>query len=70
MRCLGAAQRFEREAGRLGSVDFEYGTAADLRRRLVLAQTLVDDLAQPVVVRPGQVFDFGHEFGLHPMHAA
>src|SRR5690242_17079161 len=33
--------------------------AADIRRRLVLPQTFIDDLAQQVVLRPGQVFDFG-----------
>jgi hypothetical protein len=44
--------------------------AADIRRRLVLPQTFIDDLAQQVVLRPGQVFDFGNEFGPHPMHPA
>jgi hypothetical protein len=44
--------------------------AADLGRRLVLAQPSVDDLAQQVVIGPGQVFDFGDQFGSHPMHAA
>ena len=44
--------------------------AADLGRRFVFAQTFIDDLAQQIVVGPGQVFDFGDEFRAHPMHAA
>ena len=44
--------------------------AADLGGLLVFAQPLVDDLAQQVVVGPGQVFDFGDKIGPHPMHAA
>jgi hypothetical protein len=39
-------------------------------RRLVLAQTLVHDLAQQIVVGPGQKLDLGDHFGPHPMHAA
>jgi hypothetical protein len=46
-----------------------HGTA-DLRRRLVLAQPFVDDLTKQVILRPGQVFDFGDKLGTHPMHAA
>ena len=41
-----------------------------LRCRLVLAQTLIDDLAQQIVIRPGQKFHLGDELGPHPMHAA
>src|SRR5207247_1876339 len=44
--------------------------AVDFHSRLVLPQTFVDDLAQKVVLRPAQEFDFGDEFGPHPMHAA
>ena len=44
--------------------------AADFRRRLVLPQTFIDSLAQQVVLRPAQEFDFCDEFGPHPMHAA
>jgi hypothetical protein len=39
-------------------------------RRLVLAQPLIDDLAQQVVLRPGEKFDLGDELGAHPMHPA
>ena len=39
---------------------------AYFRRRLVLSQTFIHDLAQQVVLRPGQVFDFGDQFGPHP----
>jgi len=35
--------------------------AADLSRRLVLAQTLINYLPQQVVASPGQIFDFGGE---------
>ena len=35
--------------------------AADFGRRLVLAQALVNDLPQQVVVRPGEIFDFGDQ---------
>ena len=31
---------------------------------------LIDDLAQQIVFRPGQEFDFGDQLGPHPMHAA
>ena len=44
--------------------------AADLRRRLVLTQTFIDDLAEQVVVRPAQIFDFGDEFGPRLVDAA
>ena len=44
--------------------------AAGLRRRLVLPQPVIDDLAQQIVVRPGQVFDFSDEFGPHPVDTA
>src|SRR4051794_793359 len=39
-------------------------------RRLVLAQALIDDLAQQIVIGPGQELYLGHELGPHPMHAA
>ena len=38
--------------------------------RLVLAQALIDHLAQKVVAGPGEIFDFGDELGAHPLHAA
>ena len=63
--------RFNRAAGRTGLRRFRvWRLAADLGGRLVFAQPLVDDLAQQVVVGPGQVFDFGDKIGPHPMHAA
>ena len=43
---------------------------ADVRRRLVLAQAFVDDLAQQIVLGPGQEFYFRDQFGPHPMDAA
>ena len=45
-------------------------TTAHLGRRLVLAQTFVDDLAQQVFIRPGQILDLGDQLRLDPMHAA
>jgi hypothetical protein len=39
-------------------------------RRLILAQTFLDDLAQQIVIGPGQELDLGHQLGPHPMHAA
>jgi hypothetical protein len=36
----------------------------------ILAQTFVDDLAQQIVIGPGQELDLGHQLGPHPMHAA
>jgi len=44
--------------------------APHLGRRLVLAQSLIDDLAQQIVVGPGQKLDLGHQLRPHPMHAA
>jgi hypothetical protein len=44
--------------------------AADFGRRLVFAQAFINDLPQQIVVGPGEKFDFGDEFGPHPMHAA
>jgi hypothetical protein len=41
---------------------------ADVARRLVLAQALVHDLTQKVVVGPGQKLDLGDQLGPHPMH--
>jgi hypothetical protein len=43
--------------------------AANLARRLVLAQPFVDDMAQQPVGRPGQVGDFGYQLRPHPMRA-
>jgi hypothetical protein len=37
--------------------------AADLGRRLVLAQTLIDHLAQQIVIGPGQKLDLGDQLG-------
>lgn len=48
----------------------EVVAAAGFGCRLVLAQALIDHLAQKVVVGPGEIFDFGDELGPHPMHAA
>jgi hypothetical protein len=42
----------------------------DLGRRLVLAQALIDHLAQQIVVVPGEILHFGDQLGPHPMHAA
>jgi hypothetical protein len=36
---------------------------AHFGRRLVLAQNLVDDLAQQIVLGPGQKLDFGDQLG-------
>jgi hypothetical protein len=44
--------------------------AADLGGRLVVAQPLVDDLAQQIVVGPGQEFDLGDQFKLIPSGAS
>src|SRR5207244_4261582 len=44
--------------------------APHLDGRLVLAQTLIDDLAQQVVAGPGEKFHLGDELGPYPMHAA
>src|SRR5215468_1299223 len=46
-----------------------YGMA-DIGRRLVLSQPLVDHLAQQAVIRPAEIFDLDNKRGLHPMHAA
>jgi hypothetical protein len=43
---------------------------AQLGRRLVLTQSLIDELAQQIVFDPGEIFDLGDQFGPHPMHAA
>jgi hypothetical protein len=42
---------------------------AHVGRRLVLAQTFIDDLAQQIVAGPAEIFDFDDELGSHPMHA-
>ena len=41
--------------------------AAHFGGRLVLAQALIDDLAQQVVVGPGEILHFGDQLGAHPM---
>jgi hypothetical protein len=41
-----------------------------LGRRLILAQPLIDDLAQEIVFGPGQELDLGDQFAPHSMHAA
>jgi hypothetical protein len=43
---------------------------AHLARQHVLSQPLIHDLAQQIVVGPGQEFDLGNKLGPHPMHAA
>ena len=44
--------------------------AAYFRRRLVLSQALIDDLAEQIVFRPGEKFHLGDELGPYPMHVA
>jgi hypothetical protein len=41
--------------------------AADFGRRVVLAQTLIDHLAQQIVVGPSEIFHLGDELGRYPM---
>src|SRR5947207_10156445 len=41
---------------------------ADLGGRLVLAQPLIDNLPQQIVVGPGEKLHLGDELGPHPMH--
>jgi hypothetical protein len=48
----------------------EVVAAAGFRCQLVLAQALIDHLAQKVFAGPGEIFDFGDELGAHPLHAA
>jgi hypothetical protein len=48
----------------------EVVAAAGFRCQLVLAQALIDHLAQKVVAGPGEIFDFGDELGAPPLHAA
>src|SRR5438046_2182025 len=43
--------------------------SSHIRRGLVFSKALVDDLPQQTVIRPGQKFDLGNEFGSHPMNA-
>ena len=43
---------------------------AHVGRVLVLPHTLVDYLAEQVIIRPSQVFDLDDEFGTYPVHAA
>jgi hypothetical protein len=49
--------------GRMISVNHLYSRSHDLPRRLVLAQTLIRDLAQQALIGPGQKCHFGHELG-------
>src|ERR1700730_9327358 len=44
--------------------------SANLGRRFVLTQTLVNHLPQQVVFGPGEITDLGDQLGPHPMHAA
>ena len=44
--------------------------AAHVGRRLVLAQTFIDHLAQQIVAGPGEIFHFNHKLRPYPMHAA
>ena len=65
--------RTEAVAGRTGALTRPVSGEAsrgDLDCRLIFAQSFVDDLAQQIVFRPGQVFDLGDKFRPHPMHAA
>ena len=41
--------------------------APHLFRRLVLTQAFIDDLAQQIVLRPGEKFHLGDELGPYPM---
>src|SRR5689334_5312111 len=43
---------------------------AHFGRRLVLAQTFIDDLTQQIVIGPGEIFHLGDELGPDPMRAA
>jgi hypothetical protein len=43
---------------------------AHLNRIFILAKTLVDDLAEQVIVRPSQVLDLGYKLRANPVHAA
>jgi len=44
--------------------------AAHVGRRLVLAQTFIDHLAQQIVAGPGEIFHLNHKLGHYPTHAA
>jgi hypothetical protein len=44
--------------------------AANLRRWLIFAQTLVDDSAQQIIVGPGEILDLRDQLGPHPVYAA
>jgi len=44
--------------------------APHLFRRLVLTQAFIDDLAQQIVLRPGEKFRLGDEFGPYPMRVS
>jgi hypothetical protein len=46
-----------------------HGTA-DLGRGLILAQALIDHLAEQVFIRPREEFNLSHQLGPNPMHAA
>ena len=46
-----------------------HGTT-DLDRRLVLAEPLVDNPTEHIVLGPSQILDLAVEFGLHPMDPA
>jgi hypothetical protein len=53
-----------------GKSSFMRHRTSDLGRRLVRAQTLIDDLAQQIVVGPGQIFDFRDQRWPDPMQVA
>ena len=57
-------------AGMIGSWSPSRCLAAHVSSRLVLAQTLIDHLAQQIVLGPGQKLDLHDELGANPMHAA
>jgi hypothetical protein len=61
--------RANSRAFRRGGIRMRHRTA-HLGRRLVLTQAFVNNLAQQVVVGPGEILDLGDQFGPHPMHAA
>ena len=56
---------------RLGSAGFGYGTTwRTSAAGSVRPKTFIDDPAQQVILRPGQVSDFDDKLGPHPMDTA
>jgi hypothetical protein len=61
---------FETAAGIIVSWFPSWHVAVHLSRGLVVAQTLIDHLAQQIVLGPGQKLDLRDELGTDPMQAA